>query len=102
MSVRRVLLRVTAVSALVVFTGPGPRAAEQGAVRLAGSSDDSAIDRPTEETSPKASTGAPALASFPSVRFRWPGLETDMQFPVTYVDLDPTTGILDWGCHQTT
>lgn len=38
----------------------------------------------------------------PTVRFRWPGIETDFQFTVGYVDLDPTTGIGDWTCRTAT
>src|SRR5262245_38395851 len=35
----------------------------------------------------------------PSVLFRWPLRWQDFWHTVNYVDLDPTVGILDSGCH---
>lgn len=49
-----------------------------------------------------ATAGRAEPDAAPTVLFRWPGLETDFSFTVTYVDLDPTTGIGDWACHAMT
>src|SRR5262245_36240677 len=65
------------------------------------------IVHPVLETNPREGAGTfaigapgPASPLAPSVLYRFPMLSTDWWHTVNYVDLDPSAGILDWGCHS--
>src|SRR5262245_52381326 len=99
---RRLVFLGTAVIALAILTTAGVRAAGKGSATLIGSSSDREPDKPSAEPAPAKAVDPLAVLSVPTVRFRWPGLETDTHFMGYYVDLDPTAGLLDWSCKQST